>query len=71
MRMTTVCASSSVNNEGGGPKGPYAYNKGHDASQIPNDTEGIGNRHVKGAGIIGFDARVHCSGLLGGLHLNP
>jgi len=42
----------------------YAYNTGHDASQIPNDTEGIGNRHVKGAGIIGFDARVHWISLL-------
>jgi hypothetical protein len=47
-----------VNNEGGGPKGPYAYNTGHDASQIPNDREGIGNRHATGAGIMGFDARV-------------
>jgi prepilin-type N-terminal cleavage/methylation domain-containing protein len=52
-----------VNNEGG-PKGPFAYNTGHDASQIPNDTEGIGNRHVKGAGIIGFDSRVHWISLL-------
>ena len=48
-----------VNNEGGGPTGPYAYNTGHDASQIPNATEGIGNRHGKGAGILGFDTRVH------------
>lgn len=48
-----------VNNEGGGPRGPYAYNTGHDASQIPNDREGIGNRHVKGAAILGFDSRVH------------
>jgi prepilin-type N-terminal cleavage/methylation domain-containing protein len=48
-----------VNNEGGGPKGPYAYNTGHDASQIPNDREGIGNRHGAGAGIMGFDTRVH------------
>jgi prepilin-type N-terminal cleavage/methylation domain-containing protein len=48
-----------VNNEGGGPKGPYAYNTGHDASQVPNSTEGIGNRHGKGAGILGFDSRVH------------
>ena len=52
-----------VNNEGG-IKGPFAYNTGHDASQIPNDREGIGNRHVKGAGIIGFDARVHWISLL-------
>ena len=48
-----------VNNEGGGPNGPYAYNTGHDASQVPNATEGIGNRHGKGAGILGFDSRVH------------
>ena len=47
-----------VNNEGGA-RGPFAYNTGHDASQIPNDQEGIGNRHGKGAGIIGFDSRVH------------
>jgi len=47
-----------VNNEGGA-KGPYAYNTGHDASQVPNDKEGIGNRHAKGAAILGFDARVH------------
>lgn len=37
----------------------YAYNVGHDASQIPNAKEGIGNRHGKGAGILGYDARVH------------
>ena len=36
----------------------YAYNGGLDASQIPNDTEGIGNRHGTGAGVLGFDARV-------------
>lgn len=48
-----------VNNEGGGPNGPFAYNVGHDASQIPNNTEGIGNRHGKGAAILGFDSRVH------------
>jgi prepilin-type N-terminal cleavage/methylation domain-containing protein len=53
-----------VNNEGGGRTGPYAYNTGHDASQIPNDVEGIGNRHGKGAGIMGFDARVHWISLL-------
>jgi prepilin-type N-terminal cleavage/methylation domain-containing protein len=46
-----------VNNEGGA-HGPFAYNTGHDASQIPNDREGIGNRHGTGAGIMGFDARV-------------
>ena len=37
----------------------YAYNTGHDASQVPNAVEGIGNRHGKGAGILGFDSRVH------------
>jgi prepilin-type N-terminal cleavage/methylation domain-containing protein len=48
-----------VNNEGGGrANGPYAYNTGHDASQIPNATEGIGNRHGKGAAILGFDSHV-------------
>jgi prepilin-type N-terminal cleavage/methylation domain-containing protein len=47
-----------VNNEGG-PRGPFAYNTGHDASQIPNAREGIGNRHGKGAAILGFDSRVH------------
>jgi prepilin-type N-terminal cleavage/methylation domain-containing protein len=45
-----------VNFEGGNV---YAYNSGHDASQVPNDKEGIGNRHGKGAAILGFDARVH------------
>ncbi len=53
-----------VNNEGGTRTGPYAYNSGHDASQYPNDVEGIGNRHIKGAGIMGFDARVHWISLL-------
>jgi len=53
-----------VNNEGGGSTGPFAYNTGHDASQIPNEREGIGNRHGKGAGIMGFDARVHWIPLL-------
>ncbi len=49
-----------VNNEKpGDPKGPFSYNSGHDASQIPNDKEGIGNRHDKGAAVMGFDARVH------------
>jgi len=36
----------------------YAYNSGRDASQIPNNEEGIGNRHGNGAGILGFDSRV-------------
>lgn len=53
-----------VNNEGGGPDGPYAYNVGHDSSQFPSDQEGIGNRHGKGAGILGFDARVQWMSLL-------
>jgi prepilin-type N-terminal cleavage/methylation domain-containing protein len=54
-----------VNNENfPNPKGPFSYNSGHDASQIPNDNEGIGNRHVKGAGLMGFDARVHWISLL-------
>jgi prepilin-type N-terminal cleavage/methylation domain-containing protein len=48
-----------VNNEGAGARGPFSYNTGHDASQIPNDREGIGNRHGKGACVIGFDTRVH------------
>ena len=38
--------------------GVYAYNSGQDASQIPNDFEGIGDRHGNGAGILGFDTRV-------------
>ena len=37
----------------------WVHHTGHDASQIPNPTEGIGNRHVKGAAILGFDSRVH------------
>lgn len=44
--------------------GSYAYNRGLDASQKPNDEEGIGNRHGKGAGILGFDSRVHWISLL-------
>ena len=51
-----------VNNYGGF----YAYNPGLDASQVPEPsqpppdlTEGIGNRHGKGAGVLGFDSRVH------------
>jgi prepilin-type N-terminal cleavage/methylation domain-containing protein len=45
----------AVNNFGG----YYAYNSGEDASQYPNDAEGIGKRHIKGAVIDGFDGRVH------------
>jgi prepilin-type N-terminal cleavage/methylation domain-containing protein len=37
----------------------YAYNSGKDASQRPDNEEGIGNRHGNGAGILGFDSRVH------------
>ena len=44
-----------VNNYGGS----YAYNSGEDASQYPNDLEGIGQRHGKGAVIIAFDGHVH------------
>ena len=38
--------------------GFYAYNPGLDASQNPDNEEGIGNRHGNGAGILGFDSRV-------------
>ena len=44
-----------VNNFGGF----YAYNSGQDGSQYPAGDEGIGNRHVNGADILGFDTRVH------------
>ena len=44
----------------------YAYNTGQDACQYPEPsqpppdlTEGIGKRHGTGAGILGFDTRVH------------
>ncbi|HEV8543406.1 MAG TPA: DUF1559 domain-containing protein [Verrucomicrobiae bacterium] len=37
--------------------GYFAYNSGLDASQLPNEAEGIGKRHIKGAVILGFDAR--------------
>jgi prepilin-type N-terminal cleavage/methylation domain-containing protein len=39
--------------------GHWEYNSGADASQYPNDEEGIGKRHLKGAVIMGFDGRVH------------
>jgi hypothetical protein len=39
--------------------GYYAYNSGQDASQNPNDTEGIGKRHVIGGIVMGFDGRAH------------
>jgi prepilin-type N-terminal cleavage/methylation domain-containing protein len=44
-----------VNSEGS----TFAYNTGEDASQYPNGTEGIGNRHGKGAAILGFDGHTH------------
>jgi prepilin-type N-terminal cleavage/methylation domain-containing protein len=37
--------------------GFFAYNSGLDASQLPNEAEGIGKRHITGAVILGFDAR--------------
>jgi prepilin-type N-terminal cleavage/methylation domain-containing protein len=37
----------------------YAFNPGYDASQKPNDIEGIGRRHLKGATVLGFDSRAH------------
>ena len=40
---------------GGGTWGP---NSGMDASQYPNETEGIGHRHKKGANIMGFSGHV-------------
>jgi type II secretory pathway pseudopilin PulG len=49
-----------VNNYGGF----YAYNSGLDASQKPDNEEGIGNRHGKGAAILGFDSRVEWISLL-------
>lgn len=44
-----------VNNFGG----YFAYNSGLDASQVPAGLEGIGDRHLKGAVILGFDSRAH------------
>jgi len=38
--------------------GVWDFNVGRDASQVPNDFEGIGHRHLKGAVIMGFDGRV-------------
>jgi len=37
--------------------GYFAYNSGLDASQNPAGEEGIGDRHIKGAVILGFDSR--------------
>ncbi len=39
--------------------GTYGSNPGFDASQFPNETEGIGHRHKKGADILGFGGHVH------------
>ena len=38
--------------------GVYGPNRGHDASQYPNQEEGIGRRHKKGADILGFSGQV-------------
>jgi len=51
-------------NNFGGAKGPFGYRITYDASQIPNDTQGISTRHLKGASVLGFDARVHWISLL-------
>jgi outer membrane protease len=39
--------------------GVYGSNPGFDASQFPNEQEGIGHRHKKGAVITGFSGQVH------------
>jgi prepilin-type N-terminal cleavage/methylation domain-containing protein len=39
--------------------GVWSSNSGMDASQYPNETEGIGHRHKKGAVITGFSGHVH------------
>ena len=39
--------------------GTYGSNGGFDASQFPNEFEGIGRRHKKGAVILGFSGHVH------------
>lgn len=39
--------------------GIWGPNPGHDASQYPNDVEGVGRRHRKGAVITGFSGHVH------------
>jgi prepilin-type N-terminal cleavage/methylation domain-containing protein len=39
--------------------GVYGSNRGFDASQFPNEEEGIGHRHRKGAVITGFGGQVH------------
>ena len=39
--------------------GTWSSNPGFDASQYPNESEGIGRRHKKGALILGFSGQVH------------
>ncbi|MBI3418042.1 MAG: DUF1559 domain-containing protein [Verrucomicrobia bacterium] len=39
--------------------GTWGSNGGFDASQFPNEVEGIGHRHKKGAVITGFSGQVH------------
>ena len=39
--------------------GVWGSNPGHDASQFPNEDEGIGRRHKRGAVITAFDGHVH------------
>ncbi|MCC7376167.1 MAG: prepilin-type N-terminal cleavage/methylation domain-containing protein [Verrucomicrobiales bacterium] len=39
--------------------GVWGANPGHDASQYPDEQEGIGRRHKKGAVITGFSGQVH------------
>ena len=39
--------------------GTWGSNGGFDASQFPNEEEGIGHRHKKGAVITGFSGQVH------------
>lgn len=39
--------------------GVWGPNPGHDASQYPNEDEGIGRRHKRGAVITGFSGQVH------------
>jgi len=39
--------------------GTWGSNRGFDASQFPNEEEGIGHRHKKGAVITGFSSHVH------------
>lgn len=39
--------------------GVWGPNQAHDASQFPNEAEGVGRRHKKGAVITGFSGQVH------------